>query len=138
MARVAPSAALPHLQRGGCTSAVCSLRWAPSVTPGIQAAGGSSAWRTSIRLGKCLCAADDILRTLEGFGLHWDGEVVFQSTRHDRYAEALEGLKQRGFVYPCGCSRKDWAHLPDYPGTCRDGVPAGREAHWSVTGCPAG
>ena len=73
-------------------------------------------------------AADDILRTLEGFGLHWDGEVVFQSTRHDRYAEALEGLKQRGFVYSCGCSRKDWAHLPDYPGTCRDGVPAGREA----------
>jgi len=73
-------------------------------------------------------AADDILRTLEGFGLHWDGEVVYQSTRHDRYAEALEGLKQKGFVYSCGCSRRDWAHLPDYPGTCRDGVPKGREA----------
>ena len=73
-------------------------------------------------------AADDILRTLEGFGLHWDGKVVFQSTRHDRYAEVLEGLKRSGLVYSCGCSRKDWAHLPDYPGTCRDGVPEGREA----------
>ena len=73
-------------------------------------------------------AADDILKTLEGFGLHWDGEVVFQSTRHDRYAEALEGLKRSGWVYSCGCSRKDWAHLPDYPGTCREGVQDGREA----------
>lgn len=73
-------------------------------------------------------AADDILRTLEGFGLNWDGEVVFQSTRHDRYAEALEGLKRMEFVYPCACSRKDWARWPDYPGTCRDGVPEGRTA----------
>ena len=30
-------------------------------------------------------AADDILRTLEGFGLTWDGPVVFQSQRHALY-----------------------------------------------------
>ena len=28
-------------------------------------------------------AADHILRTLEGMGLHWDGEVMYQSGRHD-------------------------------------------------------
>jgi len=72
-------------------------------------------------------AADDILRTLEGFGFEWDGEVLFQSSRHDRYAEALAALKQGGHVYPCACSRKEWSHLPAYPGTCRNGLPAGRE-----------
>ncbi len=34
-------------------------------------------------------AADDILRTLERFGLTWDGEVVHQSRRIDRYDAAL-------------------------------------------------
>ena len=37
-------------------------------------------------------AADDILRTLEAFGLTWDGEVVYQSERHALYSEALDGL----------------------------------------------
>jgi len=27
-------------------------------------------------------AADEILRTLEAFGLHWDGAVMYQSRRH--------------------------------------------------------
>ena len=72
-------------------------------------------------------AADDILRTLEGFGFQWDGEVLFQSSRHDRYAEALVALKEGGHVYPCACSRKEWSHLPGYPGTCRKGLPVGRQ-----------
>src|SRR5258707_12053099 len=37
-------------------------------------------------------AADDILRTLEAFGLHWDGVVVWQSPRKALYEEALEQL----------------------------------------------
>ncbi len=53
-------------------------------------------------------AADDILRTLEAFGFEWDGEVVYQSRRHDLYREALGRLKAGGQVYPCDCSRKDW------------------------------
>lgn len=72
-------------------------------------------------------AADDILRTLEGFGFQWDGEVLFQSRRHDRYAEALVALKEGGCVYPCGCSRKEWYHLSAYPGTCRQGLLPGRQ-----------
>lgn len=53
-------------------------------------------------------AADHILRTLAAFGFGWDGEVMYQSRRHHAYREALETLKQRGAVYPCSCSRKDW------------------------------
>ena len=34
-------------------------------------------------------AADDILRTLERFGLTWDGEVVSQSSRIALYEAAL-------------------------------------------------
>ena len=37
-------------------------------------------------------ASDDILHTLEGHGLHWDGDVVYQSHRSDLYKDALEGF----------------------------------------------
>lgn len=73
-----------------------------------------------------------ILADLAWLGLTWDGEVVFQSQRLDRYRAAIEGLKARGLVYPCFCTRADIAreieaagsapHGPDgpiYPGTCR-------------------
>jgi glutamyl-Q tRNA(Asp) synthetase len=67
-----------------------------------------------------------MLRTLEAFGLAWDGEVVRQSTRGDAYSEALEDLRARDLVYPCSCSRGDIPPAPPgqeprYPGTCRAG-----------------
>lgn len=78
-------------------------------------------------------AAADILRTLEAFGLHWDGEVVFQSRRHALYEEALEKLKARGALYACACSRREIADSSVkgvdglvYPGTCRAGIAEGR------------
>ncbi len=72
-------------------------------------------------------AADAILRDLERFGLRWDQAVLYQSQRLDIYADALERLRREERAYDCGCSRRD---LEDgvYPGTCRKGVPAGREA----------
>ena len=80
-------------------------------------------------------AADEILRTLEACGFAWDGEVVWQSRRSDVYAAALERLKIHGRVFACACTRKelaDSAIAPDgaaiYPGTCRQGLPAGRQA----------
>ena len=80
-------------------------------------------------------AADDILRTLEAFGLYWDSEVMYQSQRHKAYQQALERLEHAQLVYPCGCSRKDIqenaARMGSgdvYPGTCRNGLPQGREA----------
>ncbi|MEX2163316.1 MAG: tRNA glutamyl-Q(34) synthetase GluQRS [Sulfuricaulis sp.] len=85
-------------------------------------------------------AADDILRTLEVFGLHWDGEVVYQSRRSTLYKEALEKLKTKNALYPCACSRREIADSsvngvdgPVYPGTCRDGIPLGRAPRaWRV------
>jgi len=80
-------------------------------------------------------AADDILRTLEAFGLYWDSEVMYQSQRHDAYQQVLEQLEHAQLVYPCGCSRKDVQENVArsgssnvYPGTCRNGLPQGREA----------
>jgi glutamyl-Q tRNA(Asp) synthetase len=80
-------------------------------------------------------AADAILGTLEAFGLHWDGPVVYQSARTGAYAEALDRLRGLGLIYPCGCSRSEIAATgftgpegPIYPGTCRAGLAPGRSA----------
>ena len=73
-------------------------------------------------------AADDILRTLEAFGLTWDGEVVCQSDRHALYSEALESLKRDGHAFGCICTRKDLASTAVdglYPGTCKAGLAKG-------------
>ena len=73
-------------------------------------------------------AADDILRTLEAFGLTWDGAVVYQSDRHALYSEALESLKRDGHAFGCICTRKDLASTAVdglYPGTCKAGLPEG-------------
>lgn len=69
-------------------------------------------------------AAADILRTLEAFGLHWDGPVLYQSTRGEAYAEALGRLTAAGLTYECSCSRTELAAdgaEGRYPGTCRPG-----------------
>jgi glutamyl-Q tRNA(Asp) synthetase len=94
-----------------------------------------------VDLPRCsMAAAGQILETLEACGFEWDGEVVWQSRRTDAYAQALEGLKAAGRVFPCACTRRELADsvlAPDgaaiYPGTCREGLPAGREARaWRV------
>ncbi len=82
-------------------------------------------------------AADDILKTLEGFGFEWDGDVVFQSRRIDLYHAALVRLQLAGHVYPCDCSRSAIAAATSrrsvdgglvYPGTCRSGLKDGAAA----------
>ena len=82
-------------------------------------------------------AADGILRTLEGFGFEWDGEVWVQSRRLDAYHDALVYLQLNGDVYPCACSRSDIAATTGrrsidggllYPGTCRNGLAEGKAA----------
>lgn len=72
-----------------------------------------------------------ILEDLRWLGLHWDGQVIFQSERLDSYALAADQLKARGLLYPCFCSRAELRQLlvdrpqpesadgPVYPGTCR-------------------
>ena len=92
-------------------------------------------------------AADDILRTLERFGLTWDGEVVAQSARIALYERALEDLLGRKDIFACACSRADLLRAASapvaeeerpsrasvaagsiYPGSCRSGLPHGRAA----------
>ena len=80
-------------------------------------------------------AADDIRRALERFGLHWDGEVIYQSRRGALYEKALQRLRES--CYPCGCTRREIADsslglaadgAQIYPGTCRRGLPGGKTA----------
>jgi glutamyl-tRNA synthetase len=83
------------------------------------------------------------LGDLAALGLDWDGEVVRQSDRFDRYRAAIDRLTERGLTYPCYCTRREIREaaraphdgpVPDgaYPGTCRDLGPderRRREAH---------
>ncbi len=80
-------------------------------------------------------ACDDILRTLEAFGLDWDGEIAYQSQRDPSYEQALEALRAADRAFPCGCTRREVQASGQagplgfiYPGTCREGLPPGREA----------
>ena len=78
--------------------------------------------------------ADDMLSTLEILGMHWDGEVVYQSRRSEYYRAAAEELRRRGLAYPCGCTRSEIARIASapheeglvYPGSCREGLTAGK------------
>lgn len=72
-------------------------------------------------------SVDVILKTLETFGLHWDGSVYYQSRHIDIYNDAISELQRNELIYPCTCSRKTLITSdrvqasPDrYPGICRD------------------
>jgi glutamyl-Q tRNA(Asp) synthetase len=67
--------------------------------------------------------SDEMLRTLERFGLHWDGAVEYQSRRIQRYVAALETLKSHGLTFECSCARRERSNTGDtgYLGTCRGG-----------------
>lgn len=49
---------------------------------------------------------EQILMDLEVLGLHWDGDVIYQSERIDIYNEYLSS-SLRPLTYGCQCSRKD-------------------------------
>jgi glutamyl-Q tRNA(Asp) synthetase len=63
-------------------------------------------------------AADNILTTLETFGLHWDNHVTYQSQAVDIYHQVLDNLLKEQLIYPCTCSRKTLTTV--YSGTCRN------------------
>jgi glutamyl-Q tRNA(Asp) synthetase len=60
-------------------------------------------------------AARRILDSLRHHGLHWDGEVLFQSQRTEAYTAALARLAAGGHLFNCICSRK----LLGPDGSCR-------------------
>lgn len=73
-------------------------------------------------------AAERQLADLAALGIDWDGEVLYQSTRLDAYADALTRLREAGLVYECYCTRKEIQEASSaphgapgaYPGTCRN------------------
>ncbi len=65
--------------------------------------------------------AGQMLRTLEAFGLHWDGEITWQNARTAHYAAALGRLVALGLTFECSCPRSDRLTASVYPGTCRAG-----------------
>lgn len=72
--------------------------------------------------------ATDILKSLEQFGLQSDEPILYQSTRNQAYADALETLKHHGLTYPCSCTRKQLQiRLKDalYDGHCLSTPPLG-------------
>jgi len=80
-------------------------------------------------------AADAILHTLEIHGFQWNGDVVHQSQRKERYREVIDHLLQEGYAYHCSCTRREvrangrpGIEGVIYAGTCRGGLPPGREA----------
>ena len=89
------------------------------------------------------------LADLAALGLDWDGEVVRQSERFDRYRAAIDQLAEQGLVYPCYCSRREIReqiaaavqapHGPPgaYPGTCRDLDKAARQTKGAEGRSPA-
>jgi glutamyl-Q tRNA(Asp) synthetase len=64
-------------------------------------------------------SAAAILRTLELFGLNWDGAIEYQSARTAHYAQALDLLRAVGATFECSCSRRERDREGGYPGTCR-------------------
>jgi glutamyl-tRNA synthetase len=80
--------------------------------------------------------AERQLDDLRALGLDWDGEVVFQSNRHDAYEAAIERLQADDRLYECFCTRAEiraaasapHGPLPEgaYPGTCLGLTPAER------------
>ncbi|WP_341741496.1 tRNA glutamyl-Q(34) synthetase GluQRS [Trueperella pyogenes] len=76
------------------------------------------------------------LSDLAAIGIDWDGDVLYQTDRIDRYDHIFAELAERGLLYECYCTRRELAdvasapHRPpgSYPGTCRNLTAAQREA----------
>lgn len=84
--------------------------------------------------------AEEFRRDLAWLELAWE-EVPAQSTRLASYAAAAEGLKARGLLYPCTCTRSEIEAAGAvegsdgliYPGTCKHRAPdLARPAAWRL------
>lgn len=94
-----------------------------------------NAWRLIMRVedldGPRIKSGADrqAIEDLKWLGLDWDEGPIYQSSRMDRYGDAIATLISAGGAYPCICSRREVEsaasapHAEDgatvYPGTCR-------------------
>ncbi|WP_245588272.1 tRNA glutamyl-Q(34) synthetase GluQRS [Brackiella oedipodis] len=128
--RFAPSPSGP-LHRGSLVAALASY---------LDAKAHHGQWRLRIEdidMPRVIAGADTvIMQQLQHLGLHWQGPVLWQSKRIAYYDRLFAQLQAQQLIYGCACTRKEifavaphpktQAHV--YPGTCRHGVPAGRQA----------
>ena len=135
LVRFAPSPTGP-LHFGSLVAAVASH---------ADAHHGGGEWRLRIDDGDLARARDDaaadIVATLRRHGFAWHGDVVRQSARVARYADALAALSRQGALFACTCTRAELAAAPlsaagerVYPGRCRARLhaPPGAAAAWRV------
>jgi glutamyl-Q tRNA(Asp) synthetase len=65
-------------------------------------------------------AADSILRSLDEHGLHWDEQVLYQSSRLEAYQVLINSLRAHQLAYECDCSRARISQLQGiYDGHCK-------------------
>jgi glutamyl-Q tRNA(Asp) synthetase len=132
--RFAPSPTGP-LHAGSAAAALASY---------LDAKANNGLWLLRIEdidTPRTVAGADDCIQAqLRYLGMHWDGPVVFQSSRHARYQATFDHLVQAGRVFGCACSRREIADSlavlqphalrrhqePVYPGTCRNGISGNR------------
>jgi glutamyl-Q tRNA(Asp) synthetase len=95
---------------------------------------------------RCVKGADQrILEQLSACGLVADSEPTWQSQRTHLYENALSHLINKGWAYPCGCSRKEIEDIyvsqgqgiarhssTVYPGICRDGLNSKPARAWRL------
>ncbi len=110
----------------------------------LDARAHSGQWLVRIEdvdTARCVPGADQaILQQLAACGLAADGPLLWQSQRGDGYAAALQGLVEKGWAYPCGCSRKEIESAQAsarhsaavYPGTCREGLKGKPARAWRL------
>ena len=122
-------------------------RLAPSPTGLLHVGHAATFWTAYVRArerdGALLLRNEDLdpqrskrefveamIEDLAWLGIAWEPPMVVQSERPALYREAFERLLERGFVYPCSCSRRELALMvaaphedaddePVYSGRCR-------------------
>ncbi len=66
-----------------------------------------------------LGSSEDILNTLLAYGLQWDDDILYQSTRLLAYQAKIEQLLTQNQAYYCQCSRKEIKAMGGtYDGRC--------------------
>ncbi|NYT61532.1 tRNA glutamyl-Q(34) synthetase GluQRS [Alcaligenaceae bacterium] len=77
-----------------------------------------------------------IMQQLQALGMQWDESPVWQSQRHALYQATFNRLAEQNLLYGCACTRQELSWGP-YQGTCRNGLPAGRQARaWRFKAAP--
>jgi len=135
---------MPERQIQPTTRSKYRGRFAPSPTGDLHfgslvAAVGSFAQARS-RGGQWLIRIEDIdpprevagaagrqIEALKRFGMVADGPIHYQSRADARHRRVIAGLVEAGTAFPCACTRRDLGPGKVYPGTCRNGIPEGRE-----------